>query len=192
MNNSKSERKDQEPEWMMVGKIVSTQGLKGEVRVQSYSDFPERFTQSGKRWIAKSEAEIPTALGLKSGRNLPGKPDMFVVQFEGIDSCDRAETLRNYLIFVPAEQKPKLAKDEFHLPDLIDCQVFDHQDQARIGRVIGILEAGNHLLEVETDRLDALQKPIVILIPFVAAIAVQVDISQKRIEVILPNGLIEN
>jgi 16S rRNA processing protein RimM len=184
------QNKGEEKEWLLIGKIVSTQGLKGEVRVQSYSDFPERFIKPGKRWIAISEQETPQSLELKSGRNIPGKDDMYVVKFAEIDSCDRAESLRNHLIFIPAELKPKLAKDEFYVPDLIDCQVFDHQNQTLIGKVVGILEAGNQLLEVETERLDSHQKPIIVLIPFVAAIAIQVDISQKRIEVTLPDGLL--
>ena len=46
-------------DWLIIGKIVSPQGLKGEVRVLSYSDFPERFETSGKRWIAPSEKVEP-------------------------------------------------------------------------------------------------------------------------------------
>lgn len=46
-------------DWLMIGKIVSPQGLKGEVRILSYSDFPERFEKAGKRWIAASEKEQP-------------------------------------------------------------------------------------------------------------------------------------
>jgi 16S rRNA processing protein RimM len=180
----------EQKEWMIVGKIVSTQGLKGDVRVQSYSDFPERFTLPGKRWIAKSEEDTPSLFKLLTGRNLPGKADMFVVKFDGIDTCDQAEGLRNQLIFIPAELRPKLSRNEYHVPDLIGCQVYIHDSQTCIGTVIGILSAGNDILEVETEKCDLNQKPVVILIPFVAAIAVYVDIAEKRIEIDPPDGLI--
>jgi 16S rRNA processing protein RimM len=191
LNNHLDYHLDQALEWLMIGKIVSTQGLKGEVRVQSYSDFPERFTKPGKRWIAKSETDLFSQLELRSGRNLPGKPDMFVVRFDQIDSCDQAESLRDQLIYIPAELRPQLAKNEYHVRDLIGCEVYDHATQTYIGIVIGILSAGNDILEVETKKLDLKQKPVIVLIPFVAAIAIQVDINKKLIEVAPPVGLID-
>lgn len=60
-------------DWLIIGKIVSPQGLKGEVRVLSYSDFPERFENAGKRWIAASENADPQAIVMLSGREIAGK-----------------------------------------------------------------------------------------------------------------------
>ncbi len=42
---------EQQPELLVVGKIVAAQGLRGELRVNPLSDFPERFTQAGPRWL---------------------------------------------------------------------------------------------------------------------------------------------
>ena len=39
--------------WMSIGKIVAPQGLRGDIRIKPSSDFPERFTKPGKRWIQK-------------------------------------------------------------------------------------------------------------------------------------------
>jgi 16S rRNA processing protein RimM len=178
-------------EWLTIGKIVATQGLKGEVRIQSFSDFPERFMQSGTRWLAESETHNPQPTKLLTGRGIPGKNGIFVVRFDGIDTCDRAESLRNWLVMIPASQRPRLAKDEFHVLDLIDCEVFYQPTLQYLGRVINILEAGNDLLEIETEWPDKNLHKRIILIPFVAAIAPLVNIAQKRIEVLPPDGLID-
>ncbi len=46
-------------EWLIVGLITSPQGINGKVKIKSLSDFEERFTKPGKRWIQKGD-EIPS------------------------------------------------------------------------------------------------------------------------------------
>ena len=58
-------------EWLIVGFITSPQGINGEMKVKSLSDFEERFTKPGKRWIQK-ENEIPKELELTNGFKKPG------------------------------------------------------------------------------------------------------------------------
>ena len=58
--------------WMSIGEIVAPQGLKGDIRINPFSDFPERFTKPGKRWIQKNN-ELPTEINLKKGTLIPGK-----------------------------------------------------------------------------------------------------------------------
>lgn len=173
-------------DWLVIGKIVSPQGLKGEVRILSYSDFPERFEKAGKRWIAASEKEAPQEIMMISGREIAGKKNLFVVRLEGIDNCDRAEDLRNYVMLIPTSDRPTLGHNEYMIADLVGCNVFHQPTGKLLGEVIGILSAGNDLLEVRN-----LENNEVELIPFVEAIAPFVDINQKRIEVIPPRGLID-
>ena len=58
--------------WLTIGRIVAPQGLRGEVRVNPSSDFPERFIKPGPRWL-QAEEEEPLEMELKSGRQIPGK-----------------------------------------------------------------------------------------------------------------------
>ncbi|MDX1977920.1 MAG: ribosome maturation factor RimM [Pseudanabaenaceae cyanobacterium bins.68] len=172
-------------EWLVIGKILAPQGLKGEVRVYSYSDFAERFTQPGQRWLAHTELEPNQLLHLVSGRILPSKQNIYVVKFAEIQTCDRAAELRDLWMMVPRTQRPSLAPEEFHVPDLIGCLVYHHTSQAYIGEVIGVIAAGNDLLEIDTGTAR-------ILVPFVGAIAINVEISQKRIEILPPEGLLNS
>ncbi|MGA1004623.1 MAG: ribosome maturation factor RimM, partial [Vulcanococcus sp.] len=64
---------EQQPELLVVGKIVAAQGLRGELRVNPLSDFPERFTQAGPRWLRapaqkRGPAPEPQEIQLLSGR----------------------------------------------------------------------------------------------------------------------------
>ena len=77
------------PALLVVGKVVGAQGLKGELRILPLSDFPERFTKPGERWLQRRQ-DPARPIELLSGRQLPGK-ELFVVRFAGIDSREAAE-----------------------------------------------------------------------------------------------------
>lgn len=173
-------------DWLIIGKIVSPQGLKGEVRVLSYSDFPERFETAGKRWIAPSEKVEPQEVKMLSGRELTGKKNLFVVRLEGINDCDQAEALRNYVMMIPTSDRPYLEHNEYMIADLVGCHVYHQPTGKLLGEVISIIAAGNDLLEVRNPDNEEIA-----LIPFVEAIVPFVDIHQKRIEVTPPRGLID-
>jgi len=174
-------------DWLIIGKIVSPQGLKGEMRILSYSDFPERFENAGKRWIAPSEKHEPQEVILVSGREIAGKKNLFVIRLEGVDNCDRAEALRNYVMLIDPSDRPYLAPNEYMIADLVGCNVYHQPTGQLLGEVISIVAAGNDLLEVQNPKNNETQ-----LIPFVEAIVPFVDINQKRIEVTPPVGLIEH
>jgi len=109
------------PELLVVGRLVGAQGLGGELRVLPLSDFPERFTRRGPRWLqAKGKPAQPVEL--RSGRQLPGK-ELFVVRLGGIDSRDAAEALVGHELLVPAADRPPLEPGEFHLLDLVGLEV---------------------------------------------------------------------
>ena len=187
-------------EWLEIGKIVNTQGLKGEVRIYPNTDFPERFMQPGQRWLLRPGMTEPEPIELKSGRYL-GNKGLYVVQFAGIDDLTQAEALRDCLILVPDSDRPQLADDEFHVPDLLGLEVFDQATQQLIGVVTDVIPAGNDLLEVQRvsagadagaeAKTGAKTKAVKILIPFVKAIVPTVDLAQRRIEITPPLGLLD-
>jgi len=109
------------PELLVVGRLVAAQGLAGELRVLPLSDFPERFTRPGGRWL-KARDGPAQPVELRSGRQLPGK-ELFVVRIAGIDSRDAADALVGQELLVPAADRPPLEEGEFHLLDLVGLEV---------------------------------------------------------------------
>ena len=57
-------------EWLPVGQLVGAQGLRGELRLNPASDFPERFTEPGPRWL-QVKGSAPKEVELLEGRQDP-------------------------------------------------------------------------------------------------------------------------
>jgi 16S rRNA processing protein RimM len=199
-------------EWLEVGTIVSPQGLQGEVKVLSLSDFPERFVKKGQRWLRSPKGETPQPVTLQYGRNIPGK-NLYIVKLVEINSREQAEALKNYKLLVPIGDRVPISKDEYHVADLINLEVYLQETGELVGYVRDIFSTGHDLLEVELipklipevvletlpeiedaiaeEEKVALKKPKMILIPFVMTIVPVVDIPNKRVEITPPIGLLD-
>ncbi len=169
--------------WLTIGKIVAPQGLKGEVRVNPSTDFPDRFLKPGNRWI-QEKSEPPQKIKLIKGRQIPGK-SIYVVSLEGIDNREKAKDLVGKKILINSIDRPKLKKGEFHILDLVGLSIKMSNNGQEIGKVTDLTHAGNDLLEVE------LLKGKKILIPFVKEIVPEVNINKGWIIVSPPPGLLE-
>jgi 16S rRNA processing protein RimM len=181
-------------DWITIGRIVSPQGLKGELRVYPDTDFPERFLEPGERWLQEPKGTPPRSVHLLKGRYLEGK-GLYVVQLEGVTDRDQAESLRNCTLLVPAEDRPELEEGEFYVADLMGLRVLLHDSGEEIGTVTDIYEAGNDLLEVSlttaADSDDAPRKPQTVMVPFVEEIVPVIDLEEGYIEINPPVGLME-
>lgn len=181
-------------DWIEIGKIVAPQGIKGEVRVYPYSDFPQRFEEPGQRWLQYPGEAQPQPIELLAGRFVENK-GIYVVQFAGIDDRDKAEALRGCLLFVPESDRPPLEEGEFHILDLIGLTVINQLTGETVGTVVDLVSAGNDLLVVSpasspTDA-DKKSKNSQILIPFVMEIVPVVDIEAGLVKINPPPGLLE-
>jgi len=167
---------------------VGVQGLRGELRVNPASDFPERFTVPGTRWLRGRNGPVK-AIELMAGRQLPGK-SLFVVRFEGINDRTAAEALVGQTLLVRADDRPDLADGEFHLLDLVGLEVRVNADSETgsevIGTVTDLISGGNDLLEVELR--DGGRR---VLIPFVETIVPAVHLEEGWLLLTPPPGLLE-
>jgi len=190
---------DTQEELLEIGTIVAPQGLKGQLRVKTSSDFPERFEKPGKRWLKCQTSLTPEEVELLSGYQVPGK-DIYIVQLAEITDREKAEKLRGCKLLVSSSDRPSLEVDEYHVADLINLEVYHQLTGEKIGIVTNVLMAGNDLLEVklvedflknaQIKRSDS-SKPIKVLIPFVKEIVPIVNLSGGRLEINPPAGLLE-
>ena len=169
--------------WMSIGKIVVPQGLKGNIRIKPSSDFPERFTKPGKRWIQKSN-ELPTEIKLIKGTLIPGK-SIYVLSIKGVSNRSSAEKLIGWNLVIPVDNRPNLNKDEFHYFDLIGLEARRGTKNTLIGYVTDLIKGGNDLLEIE------LLEGKKVLVPFVKEIVPEININEKWLLINDPPGLLE-
>ena len=173
-------------EWLVIGVVTSSHGVAGKLNIKSLSDFKERFTKPGMRWIQKHNEE-PIPCKLISGFQKPGK-ESFIISLEGIKNRNDADNLKKYKLLVKSNDIPKLKDNEFHLNQLLDLDVklFVEGEIKIIGKVVDLITENNNLLVI---RL--LQNNKNVLIPFVKEIVTTIDRKNKYLVINPPKGLLD-
>jgi 16S rRNA processing protein RimM len=106
------------------------------------------------------------------------------VRFEGVETRDQAEELRDALLEVDRRQTPPAPAGSYYYFELVGCLCSD-RGRGELGRIENVLEDGGGLL------LEVHQGHRVLLIPFVKTYLRRVDVERRYVEVDLPEGLIE-
>ena len=173
-------------DWLVIGVVTSSHGVAGKLNIKSLSDFKERFTKPGMRWIQKHNEE-PIPCKLISGFQKPGK-ESFIISLEGIKNKNEADNLKKYKLLVKSNDIPKLKDNEFHLNQLLDLDVklFVDDEMKIIGKVVDLITENNNLLVI---RL--LQNNKDVLIPFVKEIVTTIDRRNKYLVINPPKGLLD-
>ena len=172
--------------WLVIGIITSSHGVAGKLNIKSLSDFQERFTKPGMRWIQKHN-EDPIPFKLISGFQKPGK-ESFIISLEGIKNRNEADNLKQYRLLVKSNDIPKLKDNEFHLNQLLnlDVRLFVKSKVKVIGKVVDLITENNNLIVI---RLTHNNKEV--LIPFVKEIVTTVDKNNKYLVINPPKGLLD-
>jgi 16S rRNA processing protein RimM len=164
-------------EKVCVGAIAGSFGVRGEVRLKSFTAIPEDIgsytpleTEDGKRsFTVKITRQIKNGLAAR---------------LSGITTKEEADALRGTQLFVPRDRLPSLPDDEFYHADLIGLEVTD-TGGASLGKVLAVINNGaDDLLE-----LSAPGQKQTVLLPFTKAVVPTVDLAQGRIVADPPEGL---
>jgi 16S rRNA processing protein RimM len=168
--------------WFNVGKIVNTQGIKGEVRVISTTDFPEeRFKKGNVLFLFLPKNETPVQLTIKSHRK---HKNFDLLLFEGYENINEVEKFRDGIIKVPESQLGELDEGEFYFHEIIGCLVFTKQGE-EIGKVTEILTPGANDVWVVKGK-----KGKEVLIPYIDDVVKKVDLKEKIILIDPMEGLL--
>ncbi len=154
---------------LRVGQIVGTHGLKGHVKVDLLTDFPERVNKGRRLLLNGNWVQV---LECKWHKSRP------ILELEGIDHISKAQPLQWAYLEAPADEQPELEEDEYLTEDLLDLEVFTTAGE-KLGIVDDVLAYPAH---------DTLQVGE-ILIPVVKQFVKKIDIDAGRIEVELIPGM---
>ena len=173
-------------EWLVIGIITSSHGVAGKLNIKSLSDFKERFTQPGKRWVQKNN-EKPIPFNLISGFQKPGK-ESFIICLEGIKDRIQADNLKSSKLLVKSNDIPKLNENEFHLNQLLDLEVKlkVNNELEVIGKIVDLITENNTLIVLNLNRNNKN-----ILIPFVKEIVTIIDLQNNYLIINPPKGLLD-
>ncbi|WML51977.1 ribosome maturation factor RimM [Neobacillus sp. PS3-12] len=168
--------------WFNVGKIVNTQGIKGEVRVISTTDFPEeRYKKGNVLFLFLPNNETPVQLTIKSHRK---HKNFDLLLFEGYENINEVEKFRDGIIKVPESQLGELDEGEFYFHEIIGCLVFTKLGE-EVGKVTEILTPGANDVWVVKGK-----KGKEVLIPYIDDVVKKVDLKEKIILIDPMEGLL--
>jgi 16S rRNA processing protein RimM len=165
--------------WVVVGRLLRTRGRVGEFIAEIDSSDPSRAERLKTVLLRKPSQEKSFDVA-----NVWFHGDRPILQFTGIDSISAAEPWEHSEILVPAEERAQPEEGAYLHEDLIGCVVEDR------GQVLGTIAAidefgGPPVLRLTTPAGKEL------LVPFVKAMCIEIDIPSKRIRMELPEGLTE-
>lgn len=175
-----------EEKWILLAQLVRPQGRRGEVLAELLTDFPEKFQDRKRVFLLppKTRKGEPREIGLEEHWLHKGR---VVLKFSGIDSINDAELLRGLEVAIPWEERATLDDDEVYISDLIGCLVFDGKAAEPIGEIVDV-DSDSTPVPLLVVRRPGTEE---VLIPFAKAFLKKVDIASKRLEMDLPEGLLE-
>jgi len=188
-------------QWVLIARIVRPRGRKGEVLAALFTDFPARLSSLSKIYLRGGQA-APHAVALQGFWVDRNHPESGVFHFADCASIDDAERLRGHDVLLPMAERVELPAGRYFVSDLVGCTVFETPladtklaspacEMEKAPRVLGtVLDvlfpgetvAGTPLLEVESPGGE-------LLIPLAEDICRSINVTARRIDVTLPEGL---
>lgn len=161
-----------------VGKIVNTHGLRGEVKVVPWTDYPEVFEDLEKVY-AKFKSEYKR-LDIK---NIKYQKNNLIVKFDQIDSIDAAQMYKNIVILADRDDLGELEDGVYYIADLIGCKIVS-DDKRNIGEISDVINTGSNDI-YEVIKKDGRK----MLIPVIDDVVKNIDIDNKIVTVHMIDGL---
>lgn len=164
---------------MEIGQIVNTYGIKGYLKIVSYTDDIIRFEKLESIYIeVKKELKDFIIEDVKYSKNL------VLLKLKGIDDINSAEIYKNCYIKIPRSQAVKLPENSYFIVDLIGLNVYTDNDE-ELGNIIDVFSTGANDIYVVKNELGKQ-----VLLPAISDVIKKVDIQNKKMIVHLIDGLI--
>jgi len=163
-----------------IGKVLKPFGVKGEMKIEPMTDFPERFRGLSRvHLVSPSGREMDCEV--KSIR-YSGKTPLML--FAGYDSPEKAKALNGWLLKIPEEEAVPLPEGTYYWFELIGMEVFTEGGE-KLGTLVDIFETGSNDVYVIRQGVNE------VYIPATQEVVKQVDRAAKRMVIHLLDGLME-
>jgi 16S rRNA processing protein RimM len=167
-------------EFVTIAKVIKPQGRRGEVAAALLTSFPERFAARERLYALSADGKQRRELRLEDHWFHKGQ---VVLKFAGVDEISQAEELVGSEIQVPREERAALEEGSVYVSDLVGCAVFD---------------AGREIGTVHDVQFGSGEAPLLVikgareyLVPLAAAYIEKMSPAEKRLEMKLPEGMLE-
>ncbi len=167
-------------DYLELGQVVSTHGIKGELRFNPWCDTPD-FVKKFKTLYFDNKGE-------KSIKVLSARPhgNMVILMLDTIDDVDKAKALKNTVLYMKRSDA-KLKKGTWFVQELFDCTVIDNENGKTLGTICDVSETGaNDVWHIKT------LKGSEVLIPAIKQVIESVDVETGIIKINPIKGLFDD
>ena len=169
----------QDIEYILIGHIVNTHGIKGEIKVKSETDFKsDRYSKNKKSYIDYNGEKI--FVKIISYRSHKG---FDLLMLEGMNDINLVEKYKGYSLYSENIKPVNLKKNEYHETDLIGLEVY--QNNQMVG-IIDNIKTYPQCDYIEIKKVDGVKK----LVPFLNEFVLEVNLETKKVIIIEMDGLL--
>ncbi len=167
---------------MAVGRIIGVHGIRGEVKIELYTDFPERFTAG---------AEFMMGAGLEPVEILKARPHKgsMLAALRGVADRNEAEALRGEWLYIDEEDAAELEEGAYWVHDILGLRVRDAEGKP-LGKVTDVLVTGANDVYVVAD-IEKSRQGRELLLPALESVVQEVDLESGWMTVVVPEGLLD-
>ncbi len=174
-HNTAGSSAQNEPAYVLIGKLQKTHGIKGEIAMRVITQYPDRIRVGKTVFLGDDRKEFSVG-------SIRWKNDLMLIGFEGFDTPEEAAKLTNLEVFSLTRNLPRLPKGQYYHHQLIGLKVW--QADEYLGELIEILETGaNDVYVIKVEGAEEL------LIPAIPDVIKNIDIETGTMQVQLLEGL---
>lgn len=166
-------------DYTIVGKIISSHGIKGEVKVYPLTDDLHRFSDLKTAYIGDKKIKVHVE-AVRYHKNLG------IIKFHGFDDINQILAFKDDYIYISDEDRVVLPENHFFIYDLLNCKVYDTSWNF-IGLLVDVMQGASNDVYVVKDT----EKGKEYLIPAVKEFIVDVNVEEKKIIIDPIEGMIE-
>lgn len=166
-------------EYLAVGKVINTHGVKGELKVMPITSDISRFD-----YLLFVSVNYEGTYKEYRVLNCRVHKDFVLITLKGIENMNDAEKLKGQELFVHRKHAKPLDEDEFFICDIIGMEVYE--GDTFLGTLTDVLETGSNDVYIITDK-DRKE----LLLPALKSVVEKVDLEGRRMQVKIPEGLID-
>ncbi len=166
-------------QYIEAGKITGTHGIRGEMRLDAWSDSPEFMTGFKTLYLNAEGTEKWTKVTCRPHKNIA------IVKVAGIDTVEQAEKFRGKMVYI-SRKDAKLPKGKYFVQDLLGCAVLDADNGKLYGEISDVSKTGaNDVWHIKNGENEY-------LIPVIDDVVINVDVENNKVEIRPLKGIFDD